>query len=170
MLRSNIIGSPDLEEFGALFKEEFPIPYVSGVVCKKVPINKSKKYVSELVRRPASETKAGTSWFSRSYASLAAFLRSMRTKGWNLLIVVSDLSHPLTLLGIPLLLCLALVWSLMQIDDINQDIYAPTFDIDSVFNSSSYKFWIDNLSGVWVFFSLGILSLVFILSGLCELV
>ena len=85
----------------------------------------------------------------------------------NFLIV---LIHLLLLLLVPMGIFFALVWSLLQIDNVNEDIYEKTFDITDVFNASSYAFWVNNLNGQLLFYIMGGLCGFFFLSGLIELI
>ena len=67
----------------------------------------------------------------------------------NLLIVIV---HLLLLLLVPLGILFAVTWSLLQIDNINQDIYARDFVVFDLFYASSYAHWLDNLDGKTVFY------------------
>ena len=62
------------------------------------------------------------------------------------------------------------IWSLLQIQSINQDIYAYVFTISDVAYSSSYNFWYNSLPYKIIFFVILILWGWFSFVGLIELV
>ena len=74
------------------------------------------------------------------------------------------------IIGIPLFIMLAVTWSLIQIDTINQDIYAYAFKFRDIFYSSSYSFWYDQMTGKAYFFTMFGLGCFFFVSGLAELI
>lgn len=71
---------------------------------------------------------------------------------------------------IPLGLIFAVIWSLMQIQVISSDIYKDVNDINDVFSASSYESWYQRLDFKWLLNGLCILSVIFIFSGILELI
>lgn len=67
----------------------------------------------------------------------------------NLLIVFV---HFLLLVVVPFGMLFAVTWSLLQVDNINDDIYGDTFDVIDIANPNSKNFWLDHLHGRTIFF------------------
>lgn len=67
----------------------------------------------------------------------------------NLVVVIV---HLLLLFLVPFIICIAQLWSLLQVGLINSGAYNTVFDIGDVFNSSSYDFWLDHLAGRGFFY------------------
>jgi hypothetical protein len=72
--------------------------------------------------------------------------------------------------SIPILIYIAFIWSFLQINIIRNDIYAPIYSLNDVFNSSSYDFWLDSPDIQYVFYIVGATTVLFIITGLLELI
>lgn len=68
------------------------------------------------------------------------------------------------------MILLAVTWSLIQIKTVNEDIYAQTFTINDIFNSSSYNFWLDSVIGQTYFYIIAGFCCLSSLIGLIELI
>jgi len=84
--------------------------------------------------------------------------------------LVTVTSHLIFLMIVPSILCLALLWSLLQISQIKSGVYSSVFDLGDVFMSSSYEFWYDRMEGKGYFKCLLILGVLFFSTGLIELI
>ena len=81
---------------------------------------------------------------------------------YNVLVVLANLA---AVNLIPLLFYIAVIWSLLQINVINSDVYAPVYQLSDIFNSSYYSFWLSDISGKGLFYTLGALCLLFVIFG-----
>lgn len=57
VLKINIVGSTEIEEFGAKFNQGFMIPYVRGIVFAHIPSLKSAGFTEGIVRIPRNLEK-----------------------------------------------------------------------------------------------------------------
>ena len=169
LLKTNIVGSFEMEEFGAKFNPLFCIPYVRGLVLVRISGLKKSRYTEGIVRIPkdleAKSKQVGT--IARMKNRTIYFLFSQEGVVTNCLIV---LIHVIIILGIPYWYLLAITWCLLQIGIINQDIYAQVYTLDDVFNPSSYDFWFNSLNGQVIFLVLFALTGWFFFTGLIELI
>lgn len=169
LLKINIVGSIEMEEFGAKLVPSFCIPYIRGLVLVHISNLKKSRYTEGIVRIPKdleSQTKK-VGIMAKIKNSLMYFLFSDVGLITCLLIV---LVHFAIILGIPVLYLLAITRSLLQIGVINQDIYAQVYTINNIFEPSSYDFWYNSLNGQIIFLVLLSLTGFFFLTGLIELI
>ena len=158
-----------MELFGAEFKDEFPIPYLTGVAAKTNPTASRDLYISGLVRRPSEKSFMMRNFpkIYNVYKKACALLFNIDGIMYNVLVVLTNL---VAVSLIPLLFYIAVIWSLLQINVINSDVYAPVFELSDIFNSSYYSFWLSDMSAKGIFYTLGALCLLFVFFGLIELV
>ena len=125
--------------------------------------------MSGLVRRPVVEEKTNKflMYFRKSKKKITYIIKSEEGLFTNCLVV---LVYIIIIFAIPLAIYAAFVWSLLQVNIIRADIYAPVFNMNDVFSSSSYNFWLDDLDEAWLFYLMGGLSLLFIVIGYAELI
>ena len=57
LVKINIVGCPELEEFGAVFDPNMYIPYLSGITFMKIPGLNHNLYTPGIIRIP-KESKA----------------------------------------------------------------------------------------------------------------
>ena len=170
-----IIGSPELKDFGSEFNPRFVVPYVKGISLKRVSGQKSQtykndsSYLEDIIRIPKelSYKTAKIGWWVKMKRKFSYFALSEEGIITNFSIVIIHLA---IIIGIPLLILLAATWTLIQIDTVNQDIYAYVFKFKDIFNSSSYNFWFDHMTGKAYFFTVAGLGWFFFISGLFELI
>jgi hypothetical protein len=147
--KGNIAGSPALEDFGAVLNQEFSVPYLEGVTRKNVPFASNRNLVPGLVKRPMIKNRQnrGIMFFLNIWANIKGAIFGTEGVISNLLTVIAFM---LILFIIPLLLMLAVTWSLLQIEIINSDIFKEVHTISDVFFGSSYRGWYSDLdySGV----------------------
>lgn len=168
MDKCKIVGSPELEAFGGIFKDEYEVPFVQGITKRITPIRASKKFlVSGLARTPINFERTDHKWYNRIYKAVYNFFFS---EGG----IVSNLANVLIFLiiivSIPLLIFLAIIWSLLQINEIDSYIYATNFNMSDVFSPSKENYWFDSLPQTWILYTIMGLSILFVLVGLFELV
>ena len=168
LVKINIVGCPELEQFGARLDTNLYIPYLSGITLMKIPGLRSSAFTPGIIRIPkeSKARKRNVGFFRKLRNKIMNFLFSSEGVITNLLVVII---HFILLVGVPLLIFLALTWSLIQINTINQDIYAMVFNFLDIFNASTYEFWLDDVSGILLFYIMGGLCGMFFLSGLIEL-
>ena len=106
-------------------------------------------------------------YFRKSKKKITYIIKSEEGLFTNCLVV---LVYIIIIFAIPLAIYAAFVWSLLQVNIIRADIYAPVFNMNDVFSSSSYNFWLDDLDEAWLFYLMGGLSLLFIVIGYAELI
>ena len=153
LVKINIVGCQELEQFGARMNSSLYIPYISGISSMKVPGLKRLGYTPGLIRIP-KETKArkrNIGCCTRFKNKLLYFLFSKEGIFTNFLVVTV---HFVLLFSIPFFILIAMVWSLQQISIIDQDIFAITYDLEDIFSPSKYGFWLDNLEGSLFFYIL----------------
>ena len=169
LLKINIVGSIEMEEFGAKLAPLFCVPYIRGLILVRISSLKKSRYTEGIVRIPkdleSQSKKVGI--VAKIKNKIMYFLFSDEGVVTNCCIV---LVHFLIILGIPYLFLLAITRGLLQIGVINQDIYAQVYTIDDVFNPSSYDFWFNSLNGQIIFIVLFALTGWFFLTGLIELI
>ena len=168
LVKINIVGCSELEQFGAKLDTNLYIPYLSGITLMKIPGLKSSNFTPGIIRIPkeSKARKRNVGFFRKLNNKIMNFLFSSEGVITNLLVVIV---HFILLVGVPLLIFLALTWSLIQINTINSDIYAMVFNFLDIFNASSFEFWLTNMSGILLFYVMGGLCGMFFLSGLLEL-
>jgi hypothetical protein len=175
LLCKNITSSIEIENFGAVFDSTFKIPFVKGISSKMIPWETGEylkirdNYIPNIVR---INVKGKRNIFNSLLAFIVSFRVSTSTIGpngimTNLLTVVL---HITLLLIIPMIPCLALLWSLLQIELINSGVYQSVFGLGDIFNSSSYDFWYDHIEGKAFLMALLLLSGLLFLIGLIELI
>ena len=174
IMKLKLEESNEMVEFGADFIQNFSIPFVRGIILTKIyglKVSQDKStqtYLLDVVRIPkVDKNNYRIGWMKTLKRKLNYFLFSSEGIITNLLIV---LIHLLIIIGVPFLILLAVTWSLIQISTINQDIYAYVFTFDDIFNSSSYNFWLDNLTGQFYFYIVWGLCCMFFITGLIELI
>jgi hypothetical protein len=178
-----IVGSPEVKDFGGVFKDEYEIPFVKGIAKCIVPAKNRRMYlVVGMARKPKKseiKTKSSRRWsLNNSYwnsklskpSNNLAIRNFFFSEGGIFPNLVSVLIYIAIVISIPLLIFLAIIWSLLQINLINTDIYATNFNIRDVFNPSKDEFWLDSLPQTWIFYTILGLSILFILVGLIELI
>ena len=173
--KQKIIDSPELKEFGAEFNPRYVVPFIKGISFKRIFVAKNESnennssYLEDIVRIPKelSYKTAKMGWCRKIKQKLGYFALSEEGIVTNLAIVIIHLA---IIIGVPLLILIAVTWTLIQIDTINQDIYAYVFKFKNIFNSSSYNFWFDHMTGKAYFFTVAGLGWFFFISGLLELV
>jgi hypothetical protein len=135
----------------------------------KIPGLKNTNYIPGIVRIPKeSKARKRQIGFMRKIKNrIMHFLFSSEGVLTNLLIVIVHLA---LLISVPILLLLALTWCLLQIENINEEIYEVTHNLFDVFNPSTYNFWLLGLSGKTIWFVLAGMCGFFLLSGLIELI
>jgi hypothetical protein len=159
--KCKIVGSPEMESFGGIFKDEYEIPFVQGITKCVVPVKESRKFlVVGLSKAPISKHKD-----VKIYKVIRNFFFS---EGGIFPNLVSVLIYIAIVISIPLLIFLAIIWSLLQINEIDTDIYAINFNMSDVFNPSKDKFWLDSLPQTWIFYTILGISILFVLAGLIE--
>ncbi|CAI2364557.1 unnamed protein product [Moneuplotes crassus] len=167
--RANISNSKKLKEFGAIYKEKFPVEYVLGIAETYSVSLDYEKSVPGLVRKTAGERNRGWLAFLRYDAEgrLHPFWQFWKTLFWN---IFSSLIYFVLIFGIPLLYLLTITCFLQEINFIQEDINAPVFRLSDIFNASSFDFWFSHLPHKWLFFLLLGLAICSIMSGLVELI
>jgi len=169
-MRGDIIGSPELESFGAQYKEEFQVPFVKGIAQKILPSDKADKYeVTGVVRKHVERRRGKFSFrFVRNLMdTVYYFMMSDEGVFRNAFVVFVYL---IIILAIPLVIYISVIWSLLQINYVKSDIYDRVFTLADVFNSSSYDFWLGELELRWLFYIMGALAILFIIIGMIELI
>jgi hypothetical protein len=168
LLKLNIIGCSEMEKFGAKFDKNLYIPYISGLAFVKIPGMKQTHYIPGMIRIPkeSKARKRNVGFFTKTKNRIVFFLFSSEGIITNALIVAI---HSLMLIGLPVLLVIACGWSLLQINIINQDIYAVVYNIYDLFNASSYEFWLDDVSGAYIFMGVSAFWGLFFITGFVEL-
>lgn len=134
----------------------------------KIPGLKDTNYIPGIVRIPkeSKARKRQIGLMRKIKSRIMYFLFSSEGLLTNLSVVIV---HLILLLSVPLLFLLAITWCLLQINNINEDIYDVTPNIFDVFSPSSYNFWLGDLQGKTVWFVLAGMCGFFFLSGLIEL-
>ena len=146
LVKINIVGCPELDQFGARMNSNLYIPYISGISRMKLPGLKRLNYTPGLIRIP-KDTKArkrNVGCCTKTKNKIIFFFFSGEGIFTNFVVVTV---HVVLLYSVPLLILVALIWSLQQINIINQDIFAVTYGLEDVLNASKYEFWLDNLEG-----------------------
>ena len=168
LVKINIVGCPELEQFGARFDTNLYIPYINGITLMKIPVLKNSSFTPGIIRIPkeSKARKRQTGSLKKLRNKLMNFLFSSEGVITNLLVVII---HFILLVGVPLLIFIAVTWSLIQINTINSDIHAVVFNFFDIFYPSTYDFWLNDLSGILIFYVLSGLCGMFFLSGLLEL-
>ena len=168
LVKINIVGCPELEQFGAKHDTNLYIPYLSGITLMKIPGLRSSVFTPGIIRIPkeSKARKRNVGFFRKLNIKIMNFLFSSEGVITNLLVVIV---HFILLVGVPLLIFLALTWSLLQIKTIDQDINKVVFNFLDIFNASSFDFWLNNMSGILIFYIMGGLCGMFFVSGLIEL-
>lgn len=158
-----------MEQFGAKLDSNLYIPYFSGITLHKIPGLKSTNFTPGIIRIPkeSKARKRRIGLCKKCKNRIMRFLFSSEGIITNCFIVTI---HLLLLILFPLGMLFAVTWSLLQIDNINENIYDETYDITDVFFPSTYNFWLSNLNGMTVFWIIVALSIAFFLSGLVELI
>ena len=163
--------SNEMIDFGAEFKSNFSLPYVKGIILTKIyGHDKSKdNYLNDIVRVPKNkmQEESNSKLFKNFWRRFNYFMLSKEGLITNFFIVII---HLLIIAGIPLLILLAVAWSLIQINTINQNIFTYVFRFSDIFNSSSYNFWFDDLTGKIYFYIVSGLWCLFFMIGLIELI
>jgi len=169
LVKINIVGCPELEQFGAKHDSNLYIPYLSGIVLHKIPGLKQSNYTPGIIRIPkeSKARKRNIGMCRKIKNKIMYFLFSSEGVLTNFFIVVV---HLLLLLLVPLGIFFAITWSLLQVDNIEEDVYKYSFGITDVFYASSYDFWINHLSGILLWYIMGGLCGLFFISGLIELI
>ena len=174
LVKHKLEESDEMIEFGAEFVPNFSLPFVRGIALSRLYGLKNSKdksnqtYLLDVVRIPRSDKNNNKiEWLKSIKRRIFYFLFSKEGIITNLLIV---LIHLFIIIGIPFLVLLAITWSLIQIGTINQDIYATVFKFEDIFNSSSFNFWLDDLTGKSIFYGVAALWSLFFLTGLIELI
>ena len=173
LVKLNIVGSNELIEFGAEFVPNFITPFIKGISLTKISglknsFNKSSKaYLEDIVRNPKSINSKSMRFLKANIFKFLNFV--IREEGLltNLFFVIV---HLIFIVGVPLLMFMAITWSLIQIGQVNQDIDTYVFRLNDMYNSSSYNFWFDHLTAKAYFFVIFSLWLFFIVTGLMELI
>jgi hypothetical protein len=166
--QSNIIESPELDRFGAKLREKQTISFVLGIAKKEIDRENKGYPTSKLVRNPfdLDGTKRKFSWWKRFLFFLNKWIFTKHGFLSNALYV---LIYLIIMLSIPLFIYVVFIWSLIQVNVIRSDIYAPVFTFRDVFHSSGYDVWINDLEEVWLFYSSGALWTIYIIFGFTEL-
>ena len=81
-----------------------------------------------------------------------------------------SISHMMFIIWIPYLLLLAIIWSILEVGVVPQDIYEVILNIQDVFESSSYNFWYSSLRSKSLFLATFALWIWFFIVGLVELI
>jgi hypothetical protein len=150
------MSSPEIRKFGAEFKEDFILPYVKGICLKAVPSAKANLYVPGISRAPEVLVKSRfDKFFGRFKDKFKRFVKWMRSDTGAIKGFKDALICMIVIILFPLVLLMAISWSFMQINTINENIYAPVYDIYDLFYSSSYEFWLDDIEfrEVWIYFT-----------------
>jgi len=165
--KSSIVGCPELESLGAKFEEDFSIPYVYGITERVVPIRQNTNYISGIVRQKEqrSHLTAVFRWIDKQIVS-----KYFRSDTGIVINFFSVFLYLVVLTAIPLLLLVAFVWSLLEVNVIRANIYEQVFTLNNAFNSSGYEFWLNNMEKAWVFYAMIILCAVYMFFGLLELI
>ncbi|CAI2372474.1 unnamed protein product [Moneuplotes crassus] len=174
----SILTCQELLDFGAVHKEDFKVPHMIGIT--KVPIDilkmnirnssdhKDTNFLPGFIRRKERHTSifdipirgGGVYSIFKGNSSRASL-------GRNLFQVIFSLAF---LFGVPLTFLFCVIWSLQQFNKIESDIYAPNFDIIDIFYASSTDNWFDHLGLYWVFYLFLSLGILFIVTGLAEMI
>jgi hypothetical protein len=165
----NIVGSTELETFGAKLKENFTIPYIAGIAEKIGRPKKKQIYeVSGLIKAvKKGNDKTRCKSMKNLHQNVVNTIRGENGIITNRVIV---LIYLLMLFFILMLIYIVFIWSILQINLIRDDIYAPVYNFNDVFNSSSYDFWLDSPDIQYVFYTMGVTTILFIITGLLELI
>ncbi|CAI2361318.1 unnamed protein product [Moneuplotes crassus] len=174
----NILTCQELTEFGAIYKEQFQIPHLIGITISTELKMKEKlqtpderklyKKVRGLIRREVKEDLIDgfTGSAKRVYTkvskqiSLSTIIRTF----------VRMLMTLIVLFSIPLLLIINFAWSILQINYVRSDIYAPTFGFEDLFFPSSTEFWLDHLNFKWAFYTYIGIGIIFVFIGILEFI
>ena len=169
LVKINIVGSTEMEDFGSKYNQNFLVPYLKGVIFIHLSGLLNTKFTPGMVRIPKDMNTKGkkVGLITRIQNKVFHILFSEEGVITNCLVVVI---HILIILGIPYCFLLATVWSLLQIGKINQDIYAVVFDINDVFYSSSYDLWLNSMSQKIALYVIAGLWTWFFLCGLIEVI
>ena len=154
LLRVKIMGSPEIRKFGAEQKEDFILPYVKGLILKQAPSAKAHFFVPGIVRAPQVLVKSKFDKIFGGFKRLfASFMQWMFSETGAIKSSKDAFICMVVIIMFPFCLVIALTWSLIQINTINSNIYAPVFDIYDIFYSSSYVFWLDEIEfrEVWLY-------------------
>jgi hypothetical protein len=110
LMKLNIIGCPELEMFGSKYNKEMYIPYLSGMSLVKIPGLKDSNYIPGIIRIPSDSKarKGRSSLFSKCKNKCLFFLFSSEGIFTNLAVVIL---HLIMLIGMPLILVIACIWS-----------------------------------------------------------
>jgi hypothetical protein len=166
----DIVGSTELENFGAKLKENFTVPYIAGVAEKIGRPKKKQIYeVSGLTKAVKKQREN-----NKRCESVRSFYENVKNILWSEQGVITNwaivLLYLILVFSIPILIYIAFIWSFLQINIIRDDIYAPIYSLNDVFNSSSYDFWLDSPDIQYVFYIFGATTVLFIITGLLELI
>ena len=169
LLKINIVGSSEMSEFGSKFNQKFLVPYLKGIILIHLCGLSDTHFTPGVVRIPkdlnTKNQKVGVATKIKNRVFHILFSEEGVITNWLVVAI-----HILLILGIPYCLLLATLYGLLQIGKIDQDIYAVVFDINDVFYSSSYDFWLNSLHEKVVFYVIFGLCSWFFLCGFIEVI
>ena len=164
----NIVGCKEMEAFGARLNQDMLLPFMSGIAFIRTIEIDEEKYIPGIVRIPKNSKyrTSDSSVFKKVLNWIFAFLLDRKGIITNLIIV---LLHLIMVFIVPYVILALTVWSLQQVNLIQQNIYDRVYTLEDMIFPSYYDFWFDDLAVKPVLWVMIGLSALYILFGLIEL-
>ena len=168
LMMINIVGCKEMKAFGAELNRDMLLPFMSGIAFTRTINFEDDKFIPNIVRIPknSKHRKAESSTFSKILNWIFALLFDRKGIITNLIIV---LLHLIMIFVVPYLILALTVWSLQQINLIQQNIYDRVYTINDMIYPSYYDFWFNDLAAKPIIWIVVGLSAFYIIFGLIEL-
>lgn len=166
----NIIGSKELDLFGAKLNNNMLIPYISGVVPSRISDKEHKMhgYISGIVRIPldAEIISKKPSYIVQLFSWIKLHLTSRHGVLYNIIMVVV---HVAMILLVPTVVFIIFVWGLQQVEIVDQHIYQTSYTFNDVIYPSYYDYWYHDIPIKTLFWIVAGSTIAFIVIGFFDL-